>query len=150
MRSGRWLVLGLVAFLAIAGAALFYLQAYHYYQRVDGATSIEIGGRDVAVRDYVGLDNPALPLRLRGCFAFEDPEAAIAAGEPLDGVRPFGAPFWFDCWDAAAIDAALRSGDAVAVLAGTGGEGDFATQTIVVVHRDGRGYLWRRLASDAR
>lgn len=145
MKSGHWLVIGIAAVTAVAGAAVFYLDGFYHYKRIDGLEAIEIGGQPIAVRDYVGLDNPALPLRLRGCFTLEDPAAAIAAGEPREGVEPFGAPFWFECWDAEAIDADLKAGVATLVLAETAGSGDFVTERLVVVYADGRGYQWRRL-----
>ena len=145
MKSGHWVVIGIAAVTAVAGVAVFYLDGFFHYKRVEGVEAIEIGGQSVAVREYVGLDNPSLPLRLRGCFQVEDPEAAIAAGERREDIEPFGAPFWFDCWDAEQIDADLRSGEATLVLAETAGSGDFVTERFVVIYADGRGYQWRRL-----
>ena len=148
MNAGRWIVVGLAAFCVVAGAGLYYLQGYHYYERVEGVAEIEIGGEPFGVSDYVGLDNAALPLRLRGCFRLDAPDAAIAAGPSAKNAAPFAAPSWFDCWDPAQIDADLEAGRAVAVSAETAGEGDFATERIVVVYPDGRAFQWRRLASE--
>ena len=145
MRSGHWVVIGIAAVTVIAGVAVFYLDGFYHYKRADGLDAIEIGGQSVTVRDYIGLDNPALPLRLRGCFTIEDPAAAIAAGELRQDIEPFGAPFWFECWDAEQIATDLKSGRAKLILAETAGSGDFVTERLVAIYEDGRAYQWRRL-----
>lgn len=152
--SGQWVgravIISMLVFAAVAGGALYYLQGFHYYQRVAGLASIEIGGQSFAVSGYEGLDNPVLPLRLRGCFRLDDPDGALSAGGEAASPAPFAAPFWFECWDPAALDADLQAGRAQAVLAEIAGEGDFETQRIVVIYPDGRAYQWRRLSKDVR
>ena len=147
-RSGAWvgIVLGLVALLG--GGAIFYLQNFEHYHPVDGLTEISVGGARFAVSDYRGLDHEAWPLRLRGCFTLADPEGALAAGAPAAKAEPFGAPDWFECWDAAAIDSDLKAGRAKAVIAETSGSGAFRQERIVVIHPDGRAYQWRRMKND--
>ncbi|MEL6318745.1 MAG: hypothetical protein AAFR16_14025, partial [Pseudomonadota bacterium] len=73
MRAGQWLTIALAGSAVIGGAAIFYLQSFVHYQQVAGLDSVRIGAERFAVRDYVGLDNPALPLRLRGCFSLVVP-----------------------------------------------------------------------------
>lgn len=148
MTKGKLLIIGLGLVIAVGGAGLYYLQGHHYYQRVSGVASITIGGASFAVTGYDGLDNPALPLRLRGCFTLTEPAAALAAGAPTEKFEPFAAPGWFDCWDPAALDRDLKAGRAKAVIAERAGEGDFATERVVVIYPDGRGYQWRRLQKD--
>ncbi|MEM9724637.1 MAG: DUF6446 family protein [Pseudomonadota bacterium] len=145
--SGAWVVLAIAGVAAIGGAAIFYLQNFDHYRPVAGLTEIEIGGAPFAVSDYDGLDHEGWPLRLRGCFMLADPAAAMAAGQRVEGAEPFSAPDWFECWDAARIDADLKAGRAQAVIAETSGSGEFAQQRIVVIYADGRGYQWRRLVN---
>lgn len=103
-----------------------------------------IGDQPLAVTAYRGLDNTALPLRLRGCFEFDDPALALSAGPPAQEPAPFDAPFWFGCWRAAEIDEDLRAGRAQAVVAETSRSGEFFLQRVVAIYPDGRGYQWRR------
>lgn len=147
MKTGTLVGVGLGVLTIAAGVAAYTLQA-SFYEPVEGLAEIEIGGAPFAVTDYVGLDNAARPLRLRGCFRLADPDAALAAGAPAPEAAPFNAPSWFDCWDAERIDADLRSGAAVAVVAETGGGGDFRNERIVAIYPDGRAYQWRRLVED--
>lgn len=150
MRSGTVIGLGLAVLTVVGGAAAYYLQAYEYYDVRDGLASVDIGAQRFTVRDYRGLDNDALPLRLRGCFMLDDPEAAAAAGPPALRAEPFAAPSWFDCWDAPKIDADIKAGRATAVIAEVAGEGDFATERVVAIYPDGRAFQWRRLVKGGR
>ena len=145
LNLGRIVIIGLFAATVIGGAGAYYLQGYHYYEPVSGLAEVEIGGRPFAVEGYEGLDNGALPLRLRGCFRLRDPEGALAAGDAAADPEPFAAPGWFECWDAPALDADLKAGRARAVIAERGGEGEFATERVVAIYPDGRAYQWRRL-----
>lgn len=147
MRSGTLVGVGIGVATAVAAIAAYSLQT-SFYERVEGLDEIEIGGDAFAVSDYQGLDNDARPLRLRGCFVLDDPAAAIAAGPPADEPVPFNAPSWFECWDAAELDADLSAGRATAVVAETAGEGRFATERVVAIYPDGRAFMWRRLIDD--
>lgn len=144
MKSGTVFAIGLSVLAAASLGVGMYLNLYVYYRLVDGVTTLRIGDADLAVSAYQGLDNDALPLRLRGCFEFDDPEAALEAGEPARDPAPFDAPFWFSCWDAAALDADLRAGRARARVGDTAQAGEFFLQRVVVVYPDGRGFQWRR------
>ncbi len=147
MKSGAWVGIGLLALAAIGGIAAYALQSFVYYEEVSGLETVEIGGRAFAVSDYQGLDNPTLPLRLRGCFQIADPEGALNAAPPAEKPEPFDAPGWFECWEPERLDADLIAGRAQAVLAETAGEGEFATERVVAIYPDGRAYQWRRLAN---
>ena len=56
---------------------------------------------------------------------------------------PLNAPPWFDCFDAPAIDRALRGGEAIAFLS----EPDIlpGVDRVVAVFADGRAYAWHQL-----
>ena len=148
MKSGTALGIGFALTAIGAAAAIYYIQNIWFSKIDDGRESVRIGGQDFAVSGYRGIDHPSLPQRLRGCFQFEEPAAARAAAPEAKDAVPFDAPSWFDCWDAAEIDADLKAGRAAAVLAEPAGTEDFAAERIVVVYPDGRGFQWRRLKSE--
>jgi hypothetical protein len=60
-----------------------------------------------------------------------------------DNPTPLNAPGWFDCFDAAAIGAALEKGEALAFLA----EAEIrpGVDRVVAVFADGRAYAWHQL-----
>lgn len=140
--NGRTLMIGLLALAAIFGAGLWYAQVYAYYERVDGLATLRIGGTDVKVSGYRGIDADTSPLKLRGCFRL-DPAAVEAPTAPAP--TPLIAPGWFDCFDAEAIGAALERGEARAVIAQANDAPGF--DRIVAIFPDGRAYQWRQ-ASD--
>lgn len=146
MKTGTLIGVGLLLSGLVAGVAVYILQAHVYYEEVRGLEEIEIGAGRFSVSAYHGLDNDALPLRLRGCFRIADPEGALAAGDPALRPEPFAAPAWFECWDPARLDADLKAGRARAVVAARAGEGEFATERLVAIYPDGRAYQWRRLS----
>ena len=140
--SGRILIIGLLLIAAVAGAGLWYAQVYAYYQPVEGVASVRIGGAEVAVSDYRGLDGQSSPLKLRGCFTV-DP--ALVTGPAPRKATPLIAPGWFDCFDAEAIGLALEQGAARAVVAEAAPQG---FERIVAVFPDGRAYQWRQVIEE--
>lgn len=137
---GKWLVGGLLGFALIFGAGLWYAQVHAWYDRVEGLGFVTIDGRAVPVIAYRGLDGDSSPLKLRGCFTV-DP-ATVDGPEAPDPV-PLSTPGWFDCFDPAAISAAIRAGEARAVLAAADEPRGF--DRIVAIFPDGRAYQWRQL-----
>jgi len=139
--SGRILIIGFVAFVAVFAAALWYFQTRAYYEEVS-ADSVEIAGQSYPVSDWRGIDAPTSPLKLRACFRLaEAPDAPVA-----EDAAPLVAPDWFDCFDAEALQSALADGEATAYLAAPGEFG--ATNRIVARFPDGRAYMWRQLKPD--
>ncbi len=141
--NGRTLMIGLLALAAIFGVGLWYAQVYAYYDRVDGLATVRIGGTDVKVSDYRGIDADTSPLKLRGCFRL-DPAAVEAPAAPAP--TPLIAPGWFDCFDAGAIGAALERGEARAVVAQADDAPGF--DRIVAIFPDGRAYQWRQASEN--
>lgn len=139
--SGKVIVVGLILFAAVFGVALWWAQDAHY-DRVGGLTTVTIAGATVPVSDYRGLDGDSSPLKLRACFT-ADP-AAVVGPEAADAV-PLATPDWFECYDPAAIAAALASGEARAVVAETGAAD---IRRIVAVYPDGRAFMWRQAPAD--
>ena len=81
--SGRRLVLGFLAFLAVFAAALVWTQFFAYYERQQGVGALRIAGRAVPVADYDGIDATSSPLKLRGCFRI-DPRRSPASTPAAD------------------------------------------------------------------
>jgi len=70
--SGKVIAGGIVAFGAVFGAGMWYAQVYAYYEEVTGIAEVTVGGETFAVTDYVGINAPTSPLKMRGCFNFEE------------------------------------------------------------------------------
>ncbi len=135
----------------VAGAALYYLQVYAYYDEV-AAEDVEIRLTSLASRapepiladNMRAIDAGSSPLRFRACFTTPASLAALTETFVMyDTAEPLNAPDWFDCFDAAAVGAALESGEALAFL-GTPGIAD-GVDRVVAVFRDGRAYAWHQL-----
>ena len=134
---------------AIAGAAMYYLQVYAYYVPVSAPaeitlTSVSGTAEPLPVSDFQGIDAESSPLRYRACFTVPVSlatltESIVIADDPV----PLNGPGWFDCYDAAAVAALLRSGEAVAFL-GTA-EIHPGVDRIIAIARDGRGFAWHQL-----
>lgn len=139
--SGRIVVIGLLAFTLLFGVALVWFQFFAFYERQEGVATVEIGGQPVPVSGYEGIDAMSSPLKLRGCFRI-DP-AALAGLEAVGDATPLTPPFWFDCFDVAALTGDLEAGRAKAYRIGVNEPAGF--DRMLAVYPDGRGYLWRQL-----
>lgn len=147
------IVSGLIVMIAIAaGALLYYLQVYAYYQPVAFRAGNEIRLTPVAsatpepilFENFEGIDADSSPLRFRGCFTTPMSLAMLTETYRIyDAAEPLTGPGWFSCYDAAAIGAALATGEAVAFLS----EPDIApgVDRVVAVFADGRAFAWHQL-----
>lgn len=151
--NGRWVAGGTVALALGMGALLWWTQTRAFYVEVSGVERLAVGAEALAVSGYRGIDAESSPIKMRGCFtaAPADIAAALTAGatptaEALAAgsrITPLVAPDWFECFDAAAVSAALERGEAQAVVAARN-EAD-GVDRIVVLWPDGRGVTWRQL-----
>ena len=139
--SGRRLVLGFAAFLAVFAAALVYTQGSPTTSAHKGVGALRIDGEVVPVADYDGIDATSSPLKLRGCFRI-DP-AAVAALDPVRDATPLTAPFWFRCFSARRLTRDLASGAAKAYRIAHDEPPGF--DLMLAVYPDARGYIWRQL-----
>lgn len=155
MNAGKIFGAGLVLTAAVAGVAMYWLQEYAYYVEVDlsGGGGISLtpiaGGPAVAIpaEDLRAIDAGSSPLRFRACFTTPIGLPLLTdTYQPYAGPVPLNAPSWFDCFDAAAIGAALEAGQALAFLA----EAGIAPQTdrVVAVFPDGRAFAWHQIAPE--
>jgi len=148
--NGKLLGGSIVGLSLIAGAALYYLQVYHFYEDVsEDVAQIELtllDGTPEAIRAEAiqAIDATSSPIRYRACF--NTPEGIGMLTETYvvysDAV-PLTAPGWFDCFNAEQIGNALADGDAVAFL---GVENIvYGIDRIVVIDFEGRGYAWHQI-----
>lgn len=149
---GKFLA-GLILVTAlVAGAALYYLQVYAFYDEVSGngtddvqMTSVVSGlPEPVLYDDFRAIDSDSSPIRYRACFTTSMSHAMLTETyEMYDGAEPLVAPGWFDCFDADALGTALQDGSALAFL----GQQDieYGIDRIVAITEDGRGYVWHQI-----
>ncbi|MDJ0628666.1 MAG: DUF6446 family protein [Rhodobacter sp.] len=135
----------------IAGAAMYYLQLYAFYDEVEG-DSVEIRltsltsqrPEPLLVDNVEAIDSDSSPLRFRACFTTGSSNVALSEEFVLyDAPEPLVAPGWFDCFDAAQVGEALKDGTALAFLAEA--EIRDGVDRVVAVFDDGRGVAWHQL-----
>ncbi|MGI3209490.1 DUF6446 family protein [Roseovarius tibetensis] len=149
---GKILAILLVGAGLIAGAGMYYLQVYHFYEDVPatGADDVQLttqaGGTREALPhgDFQAIDADSSPIRYRACFTTDArPDELSETYAPYPQAEPLNAPVWFDCFDAQAIGEALEDGHAQAFL----GQRDieYGIDRIVAITGDGRGYVWHQI-----
>ncbi|MEM1065351.1 MAG: DUF6446 family protein [Pseudomonadota bacterium] len=142
--SGKLIGIVLVVLGAAAGVGMYYLQVYHFYDRLDPgavALTVEEAGalRALEAGSLSAIDATSSPIRFRACFEL----TGEVAGDPYPGAVPLNAPGWFDCFDAAAIGADLESGTAIAV---TGQRNIvYGIDRVLAIYPDGRGFAWHQI-----
>ena len=150
---GKFVAGGIVAVALLAGAAIYYLQVYAFYEPVaanSDASDVKLTGivsgtpEPILIADFQGIDANSSPLRYRACFTVQNSIAMLTETfEFIEDAVPLEAPGWFECFDADAIGAALEAGEAFAFL----GVADISdgVDRVVAVLPDGRGYSWHQL-----
>ena len=137
----------------LAGAALYYLQTYYYYEPVELAageapvelTSIASGEPEAIIADgFEGTDATSSPIRYRACFTTTLSLAMLTETyEPYEGAVPRNAPAWFTCFDAEAIAEDIGAGRAL-VFAGQRNI-EYGIDRVVAITEDGHGYVWEEV-----
>lgn len=149
--SGKILGIIIVSVALIAGAAIYYLQIYAFYDEVSAeAAPIRLtmlateAPEDILVDSFEGIDADSSPLRFRACFTTPMSQAMLTETYvTYEGAEPLNAPPWFECFDATEIGEALSRGEAIAFL----GEREIAdgVDRVVAVFDDGRAFAWHQL-----
>ncbi|NJM82690.1 MAG: histidine kinase [Tabrizicola sp.] len=143
---------GIVLIGAVAGLAMYWLQVYAFYEEVSFHPGQEImltpivGGvpEPILAENITGIDAESSPLRFRACFTTPQSLAMLTETYRIqENAVPLNAPGWFECFDAAAIGAALESGEAIAFLSQA--EIRPGVDRVVAVFADGRAYAWHQL-----
>ncbi len=149
---GKFLAGVIVITALVAGAAMYYLQVYYYYDPVK-ATGIDdvqmtslVSGlpEPVLYDDFQAIDAGSSPIRYRACFTTTMSNAMMTETYQLyDGADPLTAPAWFDCFDAQSLGEDLKAGRALAYM---GQENiHYGIDRIVAITDDGRGYVWHQI-----
>jgi len=147
----RIAILGTVVIALIAGAALYYLQVYAYYDDVSvnveevQLTSVVSGEPEsILFENIKAIDSNSSPLRYRSCFQTDLSLAMLTETfEIFEGAEPRIAPAWFDCFDAKQIGADLESGVAVAFLGNR--DIQYGIDRVIAVYPDGRAFAWHQI-----
>ncbi|WP_299146240.1 DUF6446 family protein [uncultured Tateyamaria sp.] len=147
-------IIGIVLVLTgiIAGAGLYYLQVYGFYEDVDFDVPNEIemvsivsgAPEPLLVQALQAIDADSSPIRFRACFETDVSLAMLTETfVGLEPVAPRNAPPWFECFDAEALGAEIEAGTALTFLGQKNVH--FGVDRIVAITEDGRGYIWHEL-----
>lgn len=139
-----------------AGAVMYYLEVYGYYQPLPASapaaqirlTTFAGATEAMMASDFEGIEGEASPLKFRGCFVTPMSLAMLTETfEPYENPTPLIAPSWFTCFDAERIGADLEAGRALAFLS----EKNIhpGVDRVVAVYPDGRAYAWQQLNESA-
>lgn len=151
--NGRIVAGGLVLIGIVAAAGAWYAQTRAFYTPETFTPGQEIlltpieGGipEPIIAEDITGIRSETSPIGFRACFTTPMSQATLSETYvSYPQAVPLNAPSWFSCFDAAAIGAALESGEALAFLS----QADVArgVDRVVAVFPDGRAYAWQQLA----
>ncbi|APG48082.1 DUF6446 family protein [Phaeobacter porticola] len=149
---GKFLSLILILSGLLAGGAMYYLQIYGFYEDVElqpgrDVMLVPLGeetAKPIRYSGFEAIDAGSSPIRYRACFRTDlTPEALAQVFTLSEQKEPRNAPGWFDCFDAAAIGAALANGHAQSFLSAK--NISYGVDRIVAVTDDGRGYVWHEL-----
>ena len=142
------LIIAMVASAVAAGAAMYYLQVYAFYEEYDAGevvlTTLDGVAETVVTENFRAIDSDSSPIRYRACFDMQMSVAALTETyEVYEGAEPLVAPGWFDCFDAQAIGVALEDGSAFAFM---GQENvTYGVDRVVAVFPDGRAVSWHQI-----
>ncbi|WP_226779159.1 DUF6446 family protein [Oceaniglobus trochenteri] len=149
--NGRIIGGTIVISALVAGATMYYLQVYAFYDKVEYTpddvqlTMLATDAPEaILAEDFRGIDADSSPLRFRACFTTPMSQAMLTETYvTYENAQPLTAPGWFDCFDAETIGAALETGEAIAFL---GQENiEYGVDRVVAVFDDGRAYAWHQL-----
>ncbi len=147
--SGRLIGIIIVLSAVVAGASLYYLQIYGFYEAVaeEEVSLVSVYSEmpePILFDSFKAIDAESSPIRYRACFTTQQSLAFLTENYVLiDDATPRNAPGWFDCFDAAAIGAEIEAGTALIFLGGKNVH--FGVDRIVAITEDGRGYVWHEL-----
>jgi len=148
--KGKAAVLAILGAAAAAGAGLYYLEQFHWYDVTEpgdvtlplatpggGTTQLAVSGLSVA-------EGASSPLKYRACFRSGETPAtlegrAVRHPDPV----PTTAPRNFPCFSADAIAAALARAEAGAFRSGA--ETPYGIDRVVAIGQDGTGFAWHQI-----
>ncbi len=150
---------GLIVISAIlAGAAIYYLQEYAFYEPITVSdnpsnrweTQIQLTllateqPEPILVDNFEGIDADSSPLRFRACFKTAQSWAMLTETYVLyDDPVPLIGPKWFECFDAKEIGPDLESGLALAFLSEE--NITYGIDRVIAIYDDGRAFAWHQI-----
>ena len=147
--SGKIVGVLIMVVSLLAGAGLYYLQVYGFYEQVE-AQDVQLVSltseqpEAIPTDAFRGIDAESSPIRFRACFETTLSLALLTETYVLlDDQIPRNAPDWFDCFDAAALGAELADGTALPFLGQKNVH--YGVDRIVAITDDGRGFVWHEL-----
>ena len=151
--NGRIVVSAILAIAALAGAAMYILQVYAFYEdasTVQGGevmlTGIASGQpQPILAEGLDAIDSESSPIRYRGCFTTPMSMALLTETYALYEERPEPriAPDWFSCFDAEAIAEAIEAEEMIVFL---GQENiRYGIDRVVAIGFDGTGRIWHEI-----
>ncbi|GGE10137.1 hypothetical protein SAMN05421774_102236 [Gemmobacter megaterium] len=144
--TGRIAAIAIVLSAIVAGAAMYWMQVYAFYDRLPETTvlrvSTETGVQPLSLAAFEGIDANSSPLRFRACARLAE-MTEVAHALPATDPDPLTAPGWFGCFDAEAIGTAIKRGEATAYLSER--EIHRGVDRLIAVFPDGRAYAWHQL-----
>ena len=117
--NGKVIVAFLVLPALLAGAALYYLQIFSFYEEVipNGATDVAIVDKKTELPEVIDYSNfhaitsESSPIRYRACFeTSEDLNDLRNRFLVYEGAEPKIAPYWFECFNAEDLGFSLADG----------------------------------------
>lgn len=152
MNAGRVAVGFIVLSATLGGVFLWYTAERAFYEPVVFTPGDEIRlvplasdqPEPILVEGIEGTDAESSPIKFRACFRTPMSLAMLTETyRPYENAVPLNAPSAFPCFDAAAIGAALQTGEAVAFLSEPGIHP--GVDRVVAVFQDGRAFAWHQL-----
>lgn len=150
--TGKLVVVAILLFALIGGAAMYYLQVYAYYFDVEAQPGNDVLLMDretstpkpIAYSEFQAIDATSSPIRYRACFKTTmTPDIAATQFVESKNASPRVAPSWFDCFDAQRIGAEMDQGSARAFVSQKNIA--FGVDRVVVITDAGHGYAWHEL-----
>lgn len=150
--KGKLISIAILLSALIAGGVLYYMQIYGFYRDVPATDGQDVmlmsltseQPEVIAYSDFTAIDADSSPIRYRACFTTTHSNAMLSETYMLfEDMVPRNAPGWFDCFDAAAIGAALEDGSALTYLSAK--NISYGVDRIVAIFDDGRGFVWHEL-----
>lgn len=152
--TGRIAAGFIVITAVVAGALLWFTAERAFYEPVVFQPGQEIRlvalagdqPEPILVEGIEGIDATSSPIKFRACFRTPMSLAMLTETyRAYEDAVPLNAPSAFPCFDAAAIGAALETGEALAFLSEPGIRPGI--DRVVAVFGDGRAYAWNQLAT---
>lgn len=148
MNATRLAIVAILLTAAVAGAAMYYLQVYAFYEELESPPYVMLtassGGQfPLPPVNFRGIDSDSSPIRYRACFEIPPLWDFVEELAPYPEATPLNAPGWFDCFDARAIGTDLEAGTAQAILLQS--NVTYGVDRVGALYPDGRIHAWHQI-----